>query len=296
MKKLAVHTFTNENDLTFDKITYSNFKYGGFSETIEFAKALSEKLYQYIIDNNLLGKEIVATGAPYNQVPVASSALCEYSILSLNEDLIKHNHSPVKIIKVSREHSYHDDYGNMSTAERDRAICGETFHADEHELEGKFVIFIDDIRISGAHERRMQKMVDSMSVKFDYMYAYYAMLDNNECSPKIEGMLNHASIKKDGSTITEFLIERLSLIKEPIILNTRASKFLLSLSEELFVNNVLPVLDIATMMLLYKYAIGNTYHTHELYITNFNHLKELVEVHIINQENNTFDTIESFLI
>jgi len=267
MQRIAIHKFSCSDDVNFNKEQYSEFKYGKMSVTVKFAQELAWRLGLYIMDTVKEGEEVFITGAPYNQVPVASTALAEYTAAFLQRLLLPHSSTrlgewiTIKTFKISRQHSYHDDYGNMSAELREKSITGETFHVEPALLEGKHVICIDDIYITGAHERRVEKMFDSLNIlSKSLVFAYYAQL-TGECDPGIESQLNHAKITPVGSAIWE-------LLAHDIIVNTRLTKYLLSLSRGMF-GYVLGAMSPRFRTDLWKAGLANNYAHHELYKTNF---------------------------
>lgn len=266
MEAVAVHTFKDLDSLGFNTESYSKFKYGCFFHTIEFAQDLSVHVTDHLKRKYPDGvyPEIMVAGAPYNQVPVASTALAEYTAAFVANILPDAN---IKTFKISRNHSYHDDYGDMDAAMRDKSISGETFYVEAKSVKDKLIIFVDDIRITGSHERRIVKMVQKLKIKSEYFFAYYALLDNDQTPPKIEGQLNNAYLGKQGENVINF-IERANVFQEPLILNTRVTKYLLTLDSKLF-HRVCIEANNSTLWNLYKYALGNSYATHELYQHNF---------------------------
>lgn len=275
MDRISVHTFNSLEDATFSRNTYSQFKYGCLDSTIAFAKELAYKLAHYVM---FLPEdaEIMISGAPYNQIPVASTALAEYTCAFLsatplvNSGLTLGQKYKFSTFKISRQHSYHDDYGVMSKEQRDQSISGETFHVEPALLEGKHVILIDDILITGAHERRVRAMIDKLEINTaSLLYAYYAELKNSECCPTIESDLNHAFISKEGHGLEE--------VCENIVLNTRVTKMLLSLQPNIFKYLILYGFTKVAKLQLWKYALGNAYATHEKYSHNFQILNNIIK-------------------
>lgn len=271
MQRLVVHKFDALEEFP-DIKAYSEFKYGSIEYTIQLAKELAQKLAVYIFFM-MKDEDVYISGAPFNKVPVASTALAEYTAAYLS--CMKNQGgglvipaNKIKLFKINRQHSYHDDYGSMSKELRDKSISGETFYTDPDFLKDKNVIFIDDILITGAHERRVQAMVDTLGIKAKSLtYAYYAMLMDTGCCPTIESDLNHGSVASDGSTFVDFLLRN----KGELLLNTRATKFILSLDSYTFFD-VISRMTHKTVAELYKYAHNNDYANHPKYKDNFSTL------------------------
>jgi len=279
MNRLAVRTFTSMADLGFDPMLYSRLKYGCMYSSIILGIELGIEIGKWVESSVKEGEIVMLAGAPYNKVPVASTALAIYATMYLQD---KYPNITFKAFKINRDHSYDVDYGSMSASEREELISAEKFTCNPADLEGQHTIFIDDIVISGAHERNMVRMVEDLQLESNIVYAYYAMLSDESCCPTIENDLNHSWIEKDGSNIVDFIAECCSQEQNyptGIILNTRCCKFLLSLNYEIFgtliSDNFIPAFFYIE---LYRLALANGYHKVELYQKNFTTLKNLIDI------------------
>jgi hypothetical protein len=57
--------------------------------------------------------------------------------------------------------TYKEDYGELDAEQRLLKLIGnDSFHIDKMFLKGKTLVFLDDIRITGGHERMIMKMID----------------------------------------------------------------------------------------------------------------------------------------
>lgn len=273
MRRIIAHSFANMDLLTFNPKIYSKFKYGCLDSSIEYGIELGKAIEEWIKLDVKPGQTVMLTGAPYNKIPVASTALTTYAVMYLQSKF-----SDITFIefKVNREHSYHVDYGSMSAEERESLISAEIFTCDS-DLTGNHVIFIDDIVITGAHERNMDKMAEHLNLYEDCLsvnFGYFAMLTNAECCPTIEADLNYAYVSKDGENIHKFL--RDCQIFGDLIVNTRLTKFILTLEDEHF-DKVLLSCSKKFLTDLYKATLANNYHNLEQYKTNFNSLQDIIQ-------------------
>lgn len=184
-----------ENFNQQDKSDYSKFKHGSKSLARKFGKQLAKSFVNTEEFDNIVksGKNIVICSAPHNNIPTPSFTLKDYFIAGLAHHLID-TEIELEEAKIYRKHSYTSEYGEMSLEERFKAISADTFHVDAELVKGKHVIFVDDCRITGAHEDRIKYMVNKYNLDITASYIYYAALTTDIIDPKIENELNHYSV------------------------------------------------------------------------------------------------------
>jgi hypothetical protein len=271
IKRFSAKSFKDMNDLGFSAEEYSKFKYGSKRVSRNFGTELGNAFGKslYIKDElaALTDKELVVCSAPYKYIPVASTILKDYFISAFNEEWTISN-PPVIDMKVSRGHSYNDDYGAMSEADRDKAISSDDFYIDKLLIQGKTLILIDDIRISGSHERRMLKLLEEAEYAGTVFFVYYAALVSS-VDPTIENKLNYAFVK-DLLSIDQIVKN------DEFIFNTRVVKFILKSSPEEFKPFIQYQSDVFRHTLK-TYAMGNGYHAQEAFKQNFDTLALLVK-------------------
>lgn len=273
-KSFSANHFTDESDLPFNPADYSRFKYGSKSVARVFGKELADKFIRsahfHKIEQSLVnGKQLVVVTSPYMFIPTATFAMKDYFIAEFNDTIIEYGINPVQETKIHRTLSYNADYGAMTQADRRKAISGDEFHIDRDFVKDKFVLFMDDIIITGAHEERVQSMIDRLKLDCDYMFLYFAKLDNPETQPQIENFLNFYAIKN--------LLDINRIIKDDdFIFNTRVVKYILNAKHE----ECKPFLDYQSTIFkntLYHYAIGNAYHKMPEFEKNLKYLRKLIK-------------------
>ncbi len=261
----------NTQQLGFDPNEYSRFKYGSKSMARKFGKALAEKYFQSTHFHNLINtnkKQIVISSSPYCNIPTATYAMKNYFVAELNRKLIEFDVSPVQEVKIYRTLSYNQDYGAMSKDERDKAISGDEFYIDKEFVNNKHVIFLDDIKITGAHERRIQKMINNFKLKCDYTFMYFAELIDESVDPTLENFLNFHFIKSIMNI--DWIIKN-----DKFIFNTRVVKYILNTPGEQFKTFVNYQSEIFRDI-LYKEAISNSYHKFDEFKPNLEYLKSIL--------------------
>lgn len=282
MNKFSAVKFNSkeEADSELNPILYSKFKFGckdsakDIGERLAYSLILSlvmkrpdvKKLKKAITDN----VQIVVCTSPYQFIPTATFAMKDYFIRDFNEHLIQRGCNPVEEMKMYRKTSYKEDYGALSAKERLRLISNDEFYIDGNYLLDKFTLYLDDVRITGSHEKLIIQTLDNYNsnLRLRGMMAYYGELTNRKCDPSIENYLNYAAIKS--------LLDLDKIIKNNNFLpNTRVVKYILSYEHEeckTFLNYQSDKL-IST---LYHLAIGNTYHKIPEYQQNLNYLHSLI--------------------
>lgn len=267
MERIVYREFCDINDLhSAVKHDYSLFKHGSFKETLAFATLLGSEIAVDIVTRNSK-LPIVFIGAPFNKVPVASTFLAHYAAMTTMMHTGKH----IEVLKVDRQHSYHDDYGDMNAEDRNKSLSGESFTIDPNLLKGKLVYFIDDIYITGAHERRMVNAIEKMKdvCDFNFTFCYFLKLTDPTCDPKIEKLLNNHTI--DLNELTGVVSA-----ENTLLVNTRLTKLVLRSDIEVFKAFIASSSLITARQLLIA-AEANSYHMHPLYETNYYYLKERLE-------------------
>jgi hypothetical protein len=118
-----------------------------------------------------------------------------YFVFRLNRWLAENNLPVVQETKVHRTITYKEDYGELNAEQRMSLIGNDSFHIDAEFLKGKTLIFLDDIKITGSHERMISKMIGQYNLHNDIYMLYFAELANLSIHPNIENYLNYHDVK-----------------------------------------------------------------------------------------------------
>jgi len=267
-KSYALHQIHHPEVFGFDPASYSKFKFGDDRIAKEFGEQLAEGFITGYLKDNLIDNQIVVISSPYSFIPTATFAMKNYFIHQLNRWLVDHGKLVVQEAKVHRTITYKEDYGALSAEERMSLIGNDSFHIDKHFLDDKTLLFLDDIRITGSHERMILKMVDEYEMKNDIHLLYFAELSNMDIHPNIENYLNYHHVKS--------IFDLDDIVKSgAFAFNTRIVKYILNSafnSFSIFISNQTE--DFINM--LYNLSLGNGYHTIEAYATNLNYIKNLI--------------------
>lgn len=274
--KYSLYKFTDLENAGFDSKDYSKLKYGSKRVARIFGVDLGNRFLKdlilgnnissntgYDLYNKLINKEIVIASAPYKFIPVASTILKDYFLSAFNTKWAENNPS-VQDLKVFRGHSYNADYGSMTEEQRDKAINSDDFYIDANFIKGKTLFFIDDVRITGAHERRIEKLLESVGFDGDVVFLYFAEFVGKS-HPNIENELNFAFVK-DLKSIN-YIIQN-----DDFIFNTRVTKYILSASKDEF-NSFIDYQTKSFRNTLLTYTMGNEYHHIDPFKENISYLK-----------------------
>ena len=205
--------------------------------------------------------------APYSNVVTASSSFKDYLLARCTKQFMNKNIT-VRQSKVDRKYSYSSDYGKMNAAERAKAISSDIFYIDKNFInEQDILVFIDDIKITGSHEKRIIEVLEREDIKNDVIFIYIAEYTGN--NPAVEHELNHRSVNslKDVNYIIR---------NDEFLFNTRVIKYILAADIEHFVSFI-TYQSVPFCETLFALSVLNNYHTNSKYSTNFNILKDFLK-------------------
>lgn len=264
--RFQAKTFSSLAHSEFDINEYSKLKFGSDSVAMKFGYELAERFF----DNHneiLLSNQCVVIPSPYNYVENAATVMTKHFLNRINALLVNANGNQVEYMTVARKVSYTADYGFLSKIERQKLINQDTFYFNKELVKGKFLIFVDDVRITGSHEEKLIDVLTTRKLKNDAMFLYFASYMGND--PSIESRINFAAIKSVDDYIELSKQFNHHLIVRPI-------KFLLSAEPDEFQKFIdSPRSDLRG---LYFAAIAEGYHKIPVYQLNINMLKMAVKL------------------
>lgn len=266
-KSYSLHKITSKSNLTFNPSDYSWFKFGDK----DFAKKFAKELFDgFIISNSkkiLEQNEIIILPSPYLSIPTASNFLCFYFKEFLNKFLFENNKKAAIESKIYRNQTYVTDYGNLDFEDRVKLISNDTYYIDKEFINGKFCLFLDDIKITGSHEHTVNKILSQYNVKGDFYFLYFAELVNKDIHPNIENYFNYFSVKG-----IEEIIDVVN--RDNFQFNTRIVKYILNLNEDeltLLLNSI----NSLRREELFLLSISNNYHQIREYNKNLTTIKTI---------------------
>lgn len=266
----SLHTIDTANFFSFNATEYSRFKFGDGGIAEQYGNALATAFIKDILENTTLQSQIVVISSPYAFIPTATLSMSHYFVYTLNRWLADNNLPIVQTTKIHRTITYKEDYGELDAEQRQQLIGNDTFHIDKFFLNKKILIFLDDIKITGSHERMIQKMIREHELENDVYFLYFAELKNTNIHPNIENYLNYAFVKS--------IFDLNSIINtKRFIINTRIVKYILNAKTDAFYRFIQSQ-DDSFLNNLFDMALGNNYHTIDAYDENMTVLKQYLQI------------------
>lgn len=265
IQTFSAQKFKDREDLNFCPEKYSRFKYGSKNIAREFGVELGRKFLDSAVYRDLQDKHdlsqipIVVSSAPYKFTPTASLILKDYFVHEFNKVHALKFSKSIREIKIFRAHSYFDDYDSMTKEARDIAITSDDFYIDRNLIEDKVLLLIDDIKITGSHQTRIENLLKSVNFTGKVVFLFYAELTGEE-EPQFEGYLNRKAIK-NLKDINEIIRE------DEFIFNTRVVKYILQADAPKFLNFIEFQSKKFNETLLH-YSIGNEYFKEPMFRAN----------------------------
>ena len=262
----SLHHINNAEAFGFNPDDYSRFKFGDDAVAKYFGAHLADGFIRDYLAENPIKQQIVVISSPYSFIPTATFAMKNWFVARLNRWLARHGYPVAQETKVHRTITYKEDYGELDAEQRMNLIGNDSFHIDKDFLRDKTLIFLDDIKITGSHERMIMKMVDEYGLGNDVFMLYFAELVNKSIHPNIENHLNYHQVKN--------IFDLDAIVKSnSFSINTRIVKYILNYDFESFCIFIQDQ-TFDFINLLYDMALGNGYHTIEAYALNLNFIKE----------------------
>lgn len=268
IEKFSAFQVSDPKNFDFPAEKYSKFKFGSTNIAREFGYTLADRFINQRFKFSYNGEPIVVLPSAYSHIPTASCFMTFHFIDKLNLFLYENGYAPVETGKIHRSVTYREDYGEMSADERYNLIKGDKFHIDEALLKNKMLIFLDDIKITGTHERIIIRMLDDFNIHNHCYMLYFAELTDPAICPKTENYLNHFFVK-DLSDLHSIVNQ------DDFEFNTRIVKYILNSNPEAcrrFLENQ----NKSFINKLYYKALGNEYYKFKEYSVNLLAIEKLV--------------------
>jgi len=276
MTTFSLHQIYQPDYLSFEPSEYSRFKFGDNTLSQNFGRALADGFIENHLQSKQFIEQLVVFSSPYSFIPTATFALKNQFVFTLNAWLAENKHPVVQEGKVHRTSTYKEDYGSLNAEQRIKLICSDSFYIDKVFLKNKVLLFIDDIRITGSHERMILRMMKEFDLTNETYLLYFAELVNQAIEPQFENFLNYYSVKS--------IFDLNSIIEGDFTINTRIVKYILGYDWEAF-NIFIEDKKEDFIVLLYNMALGNNYHLIPAYSKNLNYIKQVIH-------NNSFTPIK----
>lgn len=255
----------------FDPSSYSKFKFGDKDAARVFGYELARNFIQSSAWKEIkeTHKNFVILSSPYCFIPTATFSIVNYFLQFINQHLVEIGYPVAEKEKIHRTITYKEDYGELSAEKRLALIQNDGFHIDTEFIKGKFLIFIDDIKITGSHEKVIERMIAEHNIENDHAFLYFAKLADSTIDPRVENYLNYFYVKN--------LLDLDKIIKNKTFLaNTRVIKYVLNYKDKSEFKTFANYQAKKILSTFYHLAIGNSYHLIPEYQENLSYIKELL--------------------
>ena len=224
----AMHTIRDVEMIPFSREDFSKFKFGSYTLAKKFGVDLFEYFKTSHFDKLVSNfKKIIVYSSPYMQIPTSSYYLTDTFYNAFRNYLASKKIETVKLEfgKIERCQTYTEDYGALTAEERFNLIKNDNYKLITVPSKDDLCIFIDDISITGTHQRVVEHLMDSNGIETNSFFLYFAKLSDSTACPSFENYLNY-------SFIDEFdkLIEL--IISDDYRITTRTTKYILSQKNE----------------------------------------------------------------
>jgi hypothetical protein len=241
----------NHNPQNLSLVDYSRFKYGDG----RIASIMGSLMVDQFIDPICAGTvPLSVTSSAYKVAPPASKSLQDAFVSELRNRL---GYDAVDEFKINRANLTDGDYASMSADAR-RLIMnnnGLTLPRDT-ELEGRRILVIDDICVTGSHEVMVDKCLRGFNPMSIY-YGYLLLVDNGIEYPKVESVINSKGVISFEDALGIALDDN-------FIPNARFCKFLLSQSAE-DIDKFKSLVDPEILEIVRDYVLGDELHEMDSY-------------------------------
>ena len=199
---------------------YSRFKFGDGLVGIKYGTLLGSLAVSD--DKSFLSNdEILVASSAYRVAPPASESLVQPFVAAANLSAqgvglnTRFSH-----FKVSKAKLAADNYASMTFEERAATLQHDLILPPELKLEGRYVIMLDDIRVTGLREHALIRLLEAADVeRADFFYVLN--VPNGIEHPQTEAIINKRAVRN-----VEDIIE---LANQPTFVpNVRMCKFIVS--------------------------------------------------------------------
>lgn len=186
-------SFADQRGADFDALAYSRFKYG--EGTI--ARAYATSLCSLFLQNHTdwLAEELpVFTGSAYKALPTAAQHILSAFVEELEYRCQLPN--PIEQLHIQRMELSETDFSHLSLERRKLALAKNRFALPiDESVDGRRVVVIDDIRVTGAHEDNLrQLLLTEGASEVCFLYVAEADAISFATEPELEYRLNQCAV------------------------------------------------------------------------------------------------------
>lgn len=262
MTRHTLHHFSSLEDAPFDVGEYSRMKFGSVVAARHMGRALADDLYS---KNRALlrGRDGLVIPSAYDYVQNAATLMTKYMLERLNHHLAMDGAQPFDYTLIHRKRGYSDDYGFLTAEQRAELMEKGQYFVNAEIMRDKLLILVDDVLITGSHERKLEKLLEQRGMDNERLYLYFAEYSGPDAT--IESRLNFADVVSP--------IDFVRICRErDHKFSVRPIKYLLSLPKT-EARQVMRALSRETLAEAYAGAIAERYYQEPRYVENFMRLR-----------------------
>lgn len=188
----SLYKFGSLKSAPFDVEEYSRLKFGSDRVARKFGRQLADAFFHEHYQT-LTTQKCVIIPAPSTTVPVAATLLANHFLNRINARLANLGHLPCELTHVHRDMTYNNNYADLQAEERRKLLAGDSQYFNRDFVKGKHIIFIDDVRITGSHEEKLESVLKALKLTNSRTYVSFCRYTGT--NPAIEGKLNHCYIR-----------------------------------------------------------------------------------------------------
>ena len=224
-ERYSLHKIEGDVPLPFDPHCYSRFKFGDESCAQRMGHELADGFAHACLEH--IPKDGIAVAVCYEAVPTAAYFLRKHFIVALNEHLAARGLPLCQEAHIKRVATFFQDFGKMSAVQRANSLDKDDFYLATPVPSSKDIIYLDDVRITGAHERKMLSTLKRQQIPNNIRAVYFAELIDTNVDPTLENTLNYHAFSAPDE------MARLTRCRH-FVLTARFTKHILSQSGEAF--------------------------------------------------------------
>lgn len=190
--RLQENLLVDESGAVFNTVAYSRFKYGHKPTAVSYGLRLAHRFIRNFPDLTLSERHLLVASAPYKFLPNASYAIAEAFTTALNSYRVMRGFEPAMALHLVRYKMGTDSYATSTPEERKYTLSEAALrHVDANLVRDAIIIAIDDVRITGSTQDRIEELLRPCS-PFAVCFLHVARLDEAQANAEagIENLMN----------------------------------------------------------------------------------------------------------
>lgn len=195
----------DESGVVFDTVAYSRFKYGHKPTAVGYGLGLARRFIRNFPDLALSERHLLVASAPYKFLPNASHTIAETFTTALNSYRVMRGFEPAMALHLVRYKMGTDGYATSTPEERKYTLSQAALrHVDANLVRDSIVIAIDDVRITGSTQDRIEELLYPCD-PFAVCFLHVARLDEEQANAEagIENLMN----KRFSTTLATIAVD-----------------------------------------------------------------------------------------